>query len=79
MTRDCLSNPQAACELHSVLADILEEYEYDTECHEQTGMDMHSQRDMILRAKRAIAHFTGEPVAPCYWEAEDYEAPQEDE
>ena len=79
MTRDCLSNTQAACELHSVLADILEEYEYDTECHEQTGMDMHSQRDMILRAKRAIAHFTGEPVAPCYWEAEDYEAPQEDE
>ena len=79
MTRDCLSNPQAACELHSVLADILEEYEYDTECHEQTGMDMHSQRDMILRAKRAIAHFTGQPVAPCYWEAEDYEAPQEDE
>ena len=72
MTRDCLSNPQAACELHSVLADILEEYEYDTECHEQTGMDMHSQRDMILRAKRAIAHFTGQPVAPCYWEAEDY-------
>jgi hypothetical protein len=79
MTRDCLSNPQAACELHSVLADILEEYEYDTECHEQTGMDMHSQRDMILRAKRAIAHFTGQPVAPCYWEAEDYESPQEDE
>jgi len=72
-----MSNPQAACELHSVLADILDEYEYDTECHEQTGMDMHSQRDMILRAKRAIAHFTGEPVAPCYWEAEDYEAPQE--
>jgi hypothetical protein len=72
-----ISNPQAACELHSVLADILEEYEYDTECHEQTGMDMHSQRDMILRAKRAIAHFTGEPAAPCYWEAEDYEAPQE--
>lgn len=74
-----MGNPHAQYELHSALADMLEEYEYDTECHEQTGMDMHSQRDIIRRAKQAIAHFTGEPVAPCYWEADDYEAPREDE
>lgn len=66
-------NTQAACELHSALSDMLEEYEYDTECHEQTGMETHSQRDIIRRAKQAIAKFTGEPVARCYWEAEDYE------
>ena len=72
-----ITNPSAACELHSALADMLEEYEYDTECHEQSGMNTRSQRDIILRAKQAIAHFTGEPVAPCYWEAEDYEEPED--
>ena len=74
-----MSNPYAACELHSALSDMLEEYEYDTECHEKTGMDTESQRDIIRRAKHAIAHFTGEPVTPCYWEEADYEAPEEDE
>lgn len=72
-------NMAAAYDMHSVLADMLDEYEYDTECHEQTGMDTRSQRDIIRRAKQAIAHFTGQPAAPCYWEAEDYEAPEEDE
>lgn len=75
-----MGNPRAACELHSVLSEMLEEYEYDTECHERAGSRrLCSQRNIIRRAKQAIAHFTGEPVAPCYWEADDYEAPQEDE
>jgi hypothetical protein len=71
-----MSNLQAACDLHSALSDMLEEYEYDTECHEHTGMNTRSQRDIILRAKKAIALFTGEPVAECYWEADDYEEPE---
>lgn len=73
-----MSNLSAACELHSALADMLEEYEYDTECHEKTGMNTRTQRDIISRAKQAIAKFTGEPVAQCYWEAEDYEEPEEE-
>lgn len=72
-------NLSAACELHSALADMLEEYEYDTECHEETGMNTRSQRDIIRRAKQAIAHFTGEPVALCYWEEEGYEGPEDDD
>ena len=73
-----ITNPSAACELHSALADMLEEYEYDTECHEQNGMNTRTQRDIILRAKTAIALFTGEPVAACYWESDDYEAPEDE-
>jgi hypothetical protein len=66
-----MSNLNAAYELYDALADMLEEYEYDTECHEQTGMDTRSQRDIIVRAKKALAKFRGEPVAKCYWEEEE--------
>ena len=47
-------NKEAAYELFDVLVDMLEEYEYDTECHENNGMDTHSQHDIIKRAKEAI-------------------------
>jgi hypothetical protein len=66
-----MANTQAAYDLYDALADMLSEYEYDTQCNERTGMNTDTQRDIILRAKKAIAKFRGEPVAKCYWEEEE--------
>jgi hypothetical protein len=62
----------AAYDLFDALSDMLEEYEYDTECNEKCGMDTHSQRDIILRARNALNKFTpGHITDPPYWEEED--------
>jgi hypothetical protein len=62
----------AAYDLFDALSDMLEEYEYDTECHERCGMDTHSQRDIILRARNALNKFTpGHITDPPYWEDDD--------
>lgn len=47
-------NKDAAYELFDVLVDMLEEFEYDTECHEKTGIECGFQRVIIERAKEAI-------------------------
>ena len=61
----------AAYDLFDVLADMLQEYEYDTECHEQCGMDTRSQRDIIMRARNALEKFSPgyiDDIPPPYWE-----------
>jgi len=59
----------AAYDLFDVLVDMLQEYEYDTECHEKTGMDTTPQREIILRARNAINNFQPNHITnPPYWE-----------
>jgi hypothetical protein len=64
------SNREAAAyDLFDALVDMLQEYEYDTECHENTGMDTTSQRDIILRARNAINKFDPSYIKDTpYWE-----------
>ena len=67
-------NMYAAYDLFDVLVDMLEEYEYDTECHEKTGMDTSSQKDIIIRARNAINSFSPEhTLEPPYWEEHEEE------
>lgn len=67
-----MANLDAGYYLFDALVDMLEEYEYDTECHEQCGMDTSTQRDIILRARNAINSFSpGHITEPPYWENED--------
>jgi len=62
-------NMDAAYDMFDVLVEILEEYEYDAEEHERAGMDMHSQRDIITRARNAIKSFSPDHTFdPPYWE-----------
>lgn len=59
MPRPGYFNTDAAYDLHSVLVDMLEEYEYEIKCHEGTGADVRPQRALIDRAKAAIAKAEG--------------------
>ena len=62
----------AAYDLFDALADMLEEYEYDTECNEKCGMDTRTQRDIITRARNALNKFTPEYITdPPYWGEDD--------
>lgn len=67
-----MTKERAAYDLFDVLADMLEEYEYDAECHEKCGMETRTQRDIILRARNAINKFSpGHITKPPYWEEDD--------
>jgi hypothetical protein len=69
MNIDNFNRDAAAYDLFDALVDMLQEYEYDTECHEKTGMDTTSQRDIILRARNAINKFQPNHINdPPYWE-----------
>jgi len=69
MNIDNFNRDAAAYDLFDALVDMLQEYEYDTECHEKTGMDTTSQRDIILRARKAINNFDPNYIKdPPYWE-----------
>ena len=63
---------EAAYDLFDSLADMLEEYEFDTEQHESCGMDTRTQRDIITRARNALNKFSpGYITEPPYWEIDN--------